>query len=164
MQNETGHRPIDSVEELGRVIRDRRKQAGYATLDSGARACAVGKRFLSEIERGKETAEIGKVFAVLHALGLELAVIEQSNSRARPVLQRLELDFPYDWSNSGMNDDLLIHKALEKGRFMDLLRLTGQYGIDRLERVAHAFSEAPNGPRLRQILGRIRTGQAKATP
>lgn len=32
----------------------------------------VGVRFLSELERGKHTAQLGKVFAVLEALGLEL--------------------------------------------------------------------------------------------
>lgn len=65
---------IFSIAQLGAIVRHRRKEAGVHQADA-AGLCGVGTRFLSEIERGKETAEVGKVLQVLERLGLELWVI-----------------------------------------------------------------------------------------
>jgi hypothetical protein len=35
----------------------------------------VGRRFVIELERGKETAQLGKVLQVLHALGVGVQLI-----------------------------------------------------------------------------------------
>lgn len=64
---------VRNVQELGELIRKRRKEAGFVQDDT-AGLTGVGRRFLSELERGKETAEIGLVFRVLERLGLELRV------------------------------------------------------------------------------------------
>lgn len=159
MQNKTLPHIVRSPVDLGCLIRAKRKQAGYASQGSGASACSVGKRFFSECERGKATAEIGKVLDILHGLGLDMAVVPRST---KALSQELGLDFPYDWSNPEMSEDIFIHHVLKKGRFMDVLRLTGYYGIDRIEAAAQAFAEAPNWPRLGQILERIRIGKARA--
>lgn len=166
MQNETTPQIFQAISELGSFIRSKRKQAGYATLESGAKAFSVGRRFLSEVERGKVTAEIGKVLDVLHGLGLDLAVVPRELNSTQPVRRfvkplsrELGLDFPYDWSNPGMNEDIFIHNVLEKGRFMDVLRLARHYGVDRIEAAAQEFVATPNWPRLSQILDRIRVGK-----
>jgi transcriptional regulator with XRE-family HTH domain len=44
---------------------------GLSQLDA-AGLCGVGERFLSELERGKTTAELGKVLQVLNRLGLRI--------------------------------------------------------------------------------------------
>ena len=161
---------VRTTAELGGFIRSKRKEAGYTSLESTAKACLVGKRFLSECERGKETAEIGKIFNVLHGLGLTLAVVQQepdampsAQESFKPLSQRLELDFPYDWSNPAMDESVFIHQVLEKGRFMDVLRLAKHYGIDRIDTAAQAFVETPNWLRLGQIINRIRAGKARIT-
>lgn len=64
---------IRSVEELGRLARAHRKNRGQ-TLERIADLTNVSLRFLSEFERGKETAEIGKVLQSLHILGLEVVI------------------------------------------------------------------------------------------
>ena len=64
---------VDSAAAIGRLVRQRRK-AGRLTQAEAAALCGVGTRFLSELERGKATAELGKVLRVLRGLGLELAV------------------------------------------------------------------------------------------
>ncbi|MGB0713208.1 MAG: helix-turn-helix transcriptional regulator [Gammaproteobacteria bacterium] len=64
---------IDSVSELGVSVRDRRKAQG-ATQAQCAALCGVGVRFISELENGKATMELGKVLHVLKCLGLELSV------------------------------------------------------------------------------------------
>ena len=62
---------------LGKAIRRRRKSMGLTQLDA-AGLCGVGERFLSELERGKPTAELGKVLQVLDRLGLRLELDIQS--------------------------------------------------------------------------------------
>lgn len=64
---------VRTVEELGALIRRRRKEAGFRQADSAALA-GVGTRFLSELERGKESVELGKALQVLQRIGLELWV------------------------------------------------------------------------------------------
>lgn len=61
------------VAAIGQIIRDERKALGLRQ-DELAAASGVGLRFLVELERGKETAQIGKVLAVLAALGCELQI------------------------------------------------------------------------------------------
>ncbi len=62
---------------LGRVIRARRKEAGLsiATLAS---MLGCSPRFLSEVERGKETASVGRVIEIACALGLEITIAPKS--------------------------------------------------------------------------------------
>lgn len=63
-----------SPAELGRAVRRRRREEGL-TQAQAAGLCGVGTRFLSELERGKPTAEIGRVLRVLGGLGLLLLVV-----------------------------------------------------------------------------------------
>jgi HTH-type transcriptional regulator/antitoxin HipB len=62
---------IKDSEHLGRAIRVQRKSIGLTQLDA-AGLCGVGERFLSELERGKPTVELGKVLQVLNRLGLRI--------------------------------------------------------------------------------------------
>ena len=62
---------IKNTEDLGSRIRSKRKELKL-TLEEASGLCGVGFRFLSELERGKNTSEIGKVLQVLSRLGLEL--------------------------------------------------------------------------------------------
>lgn len=62
-----------TVAEIGHHIRDERKAQGLRQ-DELAAASGVGLRFLVELERGKDTVQMGKVLQVLAALGLELAI------------------------------------------------------------------------------------------
>ncbi|HGG59734.1 MAG TPA: transcriptional regulator [Gammaproteobacteria bacterium] len=62
--------PVQSTEDLGRLVRAHRKQRGL-TLETISGLGNLSTRFLSEFERGKETAEIGKA---LRTLGLEVIV------------------------------------------------------------------------------------------
>ena len=60
-----------SVKDLGKAIREARiamklRQAEAALL------CGVGVRFLSDLERGKETARLGPTLKVINELGLTL--------------------------------------------------------------------------------------------
>lgn len=67
---------IKTPEDLGGVIRERRKKAKLTQRKAAALA-GVGARFLSELERGKPTAQIGKTLKVAQLLGLELRINER---------------------------------------------------------------------------------------
>lgn len=64
---------VSNAKELGTLVRQRRKQAGL-TLKDAAGMSGVGIRFLSELERGKPTLQLGLAIEVLQLFGLELHV------------------------------------------------------------------------------------------
>jgi HTH-type transcriptional regulator/antitoxin HipB len=66
---------VITAREIGALVR-RRRTEGAGVLQANAAALAgVGLRFLSELERGKETAELGKVLQVLERIGLEVWIV-----------------------------------------------------------------------------------------
>lgn len=66
-------RVIHSTDELGRAIRAERKALGLTQGDLAA-ACGVSLRFVSELERGRATAGVGRVLHVLKMLGLRVVL------------------------------------------------------------------------------------------
>ncbi len=66
---------LKTAGDIGVLIRDRRREA---RLTQGALADRVGvsRQWLSDMERGKSTAEIGLVMNTLDALGVVLRVDE----------------------------------------------------------------------------------------
>lgn len=64
--------PLRSTEDISRLVKERRKALGYTQSDV-ASFCGVGLRFLSELENGKETLQLGKVLKVMSILGLDLS-------------------------------------------------------------------------------------------
>jgi y4mF family transcriptional regulator len=63
---------IDS-KSLGVIIRERRKELNY-TQAFLAEFTGLSVTFISDVERGKTTAEIGKVIQLLHILGMDILV------------------------------------------------------------------------------------------
>ncbi len=59
---------------LGTIIRDRRKEKKMTLADLSTH-CNVGVRFLSELENGKPTIELGKALKVMSRLNIELTVL-----------------------------------------------------------------------------------------
>jgi HTH-type transcriptional regulator / antitoxin HipB len=64
---------LNNVRDLGLYVRDRRRRLGLTQAELAASA-QVSRRWLSDLEAGKATAEVGLVFKVLHALGLAVDV------------------------------------------------------------------------------------------
>lgn len=64
---------VRSTSELGSLIRATRKAQGLTQLDLAGIA-GLSNRFIIDLERGKETLQIQKVFQVMHLLGLEFTV------------------------------------------------------------------------------------------
>ena len=72
---------IQTTEELGELVRAHRKSK-HLTLETISGLGNLSTRFLSEFERGKETAEIGKVLKALRTLGLEVTVQPRHTQKA----------------------------------------------------------------------------------
>ncbi len=62
-----------TTQQIGRTIRDTRKQLGVTQKDL-ALTSGTGLRFVIDLERGKETCEIGKALTVMQTLGIRLAL------------------------------------------------------------------------------------------
>lgn len=65
--------PITDSSELGTAIRGRRRELEL-TQEELADVARVSLRFVSELERGKESAQFAGIRRVLAALGLDLYV------------------------------------------------------------------------------------------
>jgi len=75
--------PIQTAEDLGHLLRAHRKHKKL-TLEKASGLANLSVRFLSEFERGKETAEIGKVLKALRTLGLDIVVQPRSRQHTNP--------------------------------------------------------------------------------
>jgi len=73
---------IQTTEDLGRLIRSHRKQKNL-TIETVSGLGNLSPRFLSELERGKETAEIGKTLKVLKTLGLDVIIQPRDISKIK---------------------------------------------------------------------------------
>jgi HTH-type transcriptional regulator / antitoxin HipB len=60
-------------QDIGKLVRETRKGLGV-TQKALAMTSGTGLRFIIELERGKETAEIGKVLTILQTLGIQIAL------------------------------------------------------------------------------------------
>lgn len=75
MATENEHQVLDAP-ELGRAVRSRRRELGVTQIELAGLA-NVGARFIGELERGKETLELGRVLRVLDRLGLEVRLVQR---------------------------------------------------------------------------------------
>lgn len=78
MSKEIKYGIVRTAAELGEIARAHRKE-NKITLERVSGLGNVSTKFLSEFERGKETAEIGKIIQALRTVGLDL-VVQPRNS------------------------------------------------------------------------------------
>ena len=95
MKKSTTYRPqfgrINSIRALGNVIRAFRKNRGL-TLEKVSALSHLSMRFLSELERGKQTAELGKTLTALNRLGLEMIILPRGYDRQLTKLIQQEIN------------------------------------------------------------------------
>jgi transcriptional regulator with XRE-family HTH domain len=78
------HIPLTSVLEAGIAIRTMRKRAGIR-IDDFALIAGVSKQFMTDLENGKATVQMGMVLQMLHRLGVKVG-FELPDTEA-PVFQ-----------------------------------------------------------------------------
>ena len=62
---------LRSAKDFARIIRDERRRQGMTQADLAGLA-DVGVTFLSQLENGKDSAEIGKAIQVMTMLGIDI--------------------------------------------------------------------------------------------
>ena len=71
---------VQNTVDLGITVRKTREMHGL-TQAKVAGLCRVGTRFISDLENGKPTVQIGKVLHVLGALGMALIAKPRESPR-----------------------------------------------------------------------------------
>lgn len=69
--------PIENIAEFGQTVRRVRKSLGL-TQQELALTANTAPRFLSDLENGKETCQIGKALHVARCLGIKIEFLEPS--------------------------------------------------------------------------------------
>ena len=62
-----------TAQAIGQIIRENRKRLDVTQKDL-ALTSGTGLRFVIDLEKGKETCQIGKALTILHTLGIRLAL------------------------------------------------------------------------------------------
>jgi HTH-type transcriptional regulator/antitoxin HipB len=117
---------VDSPEDLGAVIRSRRRALSLTQADVAARA-DVSRQWLVEVESGHPRAEIGRLLEVLKVLDLELTTTPACQDDG-PALDRM-LPVP--------SLARAVRKEIASGDTNFALRLIGR-SIDELRHLARA--------------------------
>ncbi len=67
---------INNSSDFGEKLRERRKKLGY-TQRQLSEHTGLSISFLSDLERGKKTAELGKAIYVANILGLDIMMTDR---------------------------------------------------------------------------------------
>lgn len=75
---------IKSAAEFGRIVRERRRALGLTQEELAAR-CGVGKRFIVDLEGGKQTTQLGKALTAASEVGITLGDVGRQPSAPPPA-------------------------------------------------------------------------------
>ena len=65
---------MNTMKEVGAFVAKTRREQGISQLEL-SQAADVGRRFVVELEDGKETLQAGKLLKVISVLGIDLRLI-----------------------------------------------------------------------------------------
>jgi transcriptional regulator with XRE-family HTH domain len=147
---------ILNLKTAGSQIKQARLKAGISQAEL-ARLAEVSRATINALENNS-IKEIGvnrlnRIVSVSKGLAVEQTIPTQSQRKS----SRLNLSFPYDWSNSSMPDALLINKVVERGLFEDLAKIATQFGIAPVRHSIAEFSARNHtaASTLNRMLGNI---------
>ena len=120
---------VQDTEDLGNLVRRHRKGCGLSLKTTGDLA-GLGIRFLSEFERGKETAEIGKILKALKALGLDM-IIRPGSYRSSGYIRDVPADLKGLYPAVDA-DDIILPGGLAPVSRIVLAQLARRYRIKQL--------------------------------
>jgi HTH-type transcriptional regulator/antitoxin HipB len=75
---------MTTTKDIGASVKAKRRVLKLRQADLAA-AAGVGVRFLIELEDGKPTAQLGKILAVLDALGLDCDLVPRRPASSRRI-------------------------------------------------------------------------------
>lgn len=86
----------NTIQALAAALRGRRLALGWSQADTAAVA-GISRKFVSEVEAGKETVELGKVLSLADAMGLDINIsfaVGEDGTPVDPDVLRLEAPAP----------------------------------------------------------------------
>jgi HTH-type transcriptional regulator/antitoxin HipB len=123
---------IRSPKDLANAIRGRRRDLGL-TQSELAKNARVSRKWLSEVEAGKPSAETGLVLRVLDALGLRVEVAHQSPVPTAPGIDQTAVLAALDKVQSAQNDQTALQAALDKLQSTQIDQTPLRAALDRLQ-------------------------------
>jgi HTH-type transcriptional regulator / antitoxin HipB len=81
---------LRSIRQIAVAVRGRRQDLRLSQAELASRA-GVSRKWISEFESGKSTAELGLVLRVLDELGLTLDLAQQGDTQDRPSAVDLDV-------------------------------------------------------------------------
>ena len=82
---------INSIRDMAAAVRGRRTDCKLSQAELALRA-GVSRKWISELEAGKPTAEFGLVLRVLEELGLVIDLISGEDATPSRATRRVDLD------------------------------------------------------------------------
>jgi HTH-type transcriptional regulator / antitoxin HipB len=82
---------ISTIRDIAAAVRGRRTDLGLSQAELARRA-GVSRKWISEFEAGKPTAELGLVIRVLDELGIMLDLTSGEEAAPSRTAQRVDLD------------------------------------------------------------------------
>ena len=67
---------VFETSDLGKAIRNRRKELGY-TQSYQSEYSGLSVSFISDVENGKNTVELGRVIGLVNLLGLDIEIVSR---------------------------------------------------------------------------------------
>jgi y4mF family transcriptional regulator len=71
-----------TLQKIGQLVRESRKRLGVTQRDL-ALTSGTGLRFVIDLEKGKETCQIGKALTVLQTLGIKIVLAPPAVSESK---------------------------------------------------------------------------------
>ena len=139
---------------IGSKIR-RVRTAGGLSQAALAKRAGVSRATINAIENGS-VKEIGvnRLMEIVRTTDAIPPVMKESGRKAGArKSETLGLSLPYDWSNSGICDEVLIDRVIERGIFEDIVRVSAAYGVSNVAGRIKAF--AGKNPAAAKSLNRM---------
>lgn len=141
--------PVKSVTDIGQVIRITRISQDLDQL-TASQLSNAGQSFLSHLENGKETAQIGKVLQVLESLGIGVELTLPPDVEALLVKHNKSSKHNSIRYSRYASSDIRTEDSSQINRRFFLSEVDGKYDRINTQDFLELWGKVPNSKRVRR--------------
>ncbi|EGM76684.1 hypothetical protein Rhein_3233 [Rheinheimera sp. A13L] len=141
--------PVKSVTDIGQVIRITRISQDLDQL-TASQLSNAGQSFLSHLENGKETAQIGKVLQVLESLGIGVELTLPPDVEALLVKHNKSSKHDSIRYSRYASSDIRTGDPSQIKRSFFLSEVDGKYNRINTQDFLELWGKVPNSKRVRR--------------
>jgi len=141
--------PVKSVTDIGQVIRITRISQDLDQL-TASQLSNAGQSFLSHLENGKETAQIGKVLQVLESLGIGVELTLPPDVEALLVKHNKSSKHNSIRYSRYASSDIWAEDSSQINRRFFLSEVDGKYDRINTQDFLELWGKVPNTKRVRR--------------